>query len=220
MRSLSPSLVVGARFGQLTILSVGEIRTVGTHGRSVRCIPVLCDCGTERWVQWPCVRRGMTTSCGCFKRTHGDWDTPLYKRWVGMTSRCTNPNEPGFKNYGGRGIVVCQEWREYVVFRKWALANGYSQELQIDRIDNNGNYGPDNCHFVTSKENNRNRRSTRMVTAFGETKCLNAWIEDERCKISRRGLMHRLNSGIPPEEAISTESSNILHNIRVRRNKE
>jgi hypothetical protein len=84
--------------------------------------------------------------------------TPLHKVWLNMNNRCENPRFHAWHRYGGRGISVCPEWRSSAkAFIDWALANGYQRGLQIDRIDNDGNYDPDNCHFVTRIENNRNR---------------------------------------------------------------
>lgn len=113
---------------------------------------------------------------GNFK--HGGRNTRLYRCWKGMRNRCYNPNNPKYYRYGGRGIVVCDEWEDFAVFRDWALANGYNDELSIDRIDNDGNYEPSNCKWSTPKEqaNNRNYRvTTTMVTKDGVTHSLMEW---------------------------------------------
>ena len=101
----------------------------------------------------------------------------LHALWSGMKTRCTNQNRAKYKDYGARGISVCQEWQNAENFIEWALNNGYQEGLQIDRIDNNGNYQPDNCRFVTPMENSRNRRNTKLLTLFGETKCVAEWCE-------------------------------------------
>jgi len=85
--------------------------------------------------------------------THGDRYSRLYRTWINMRARCNNPKEPKYPLYGGRGITVCKEWENYLVFKAWALANGYTDELTIDRVDVNKNYTPDNCVFITNKEN-------------------------------------------------------------------
>lgn len=112
--------------------------------------------------------------------THGYSSThpKLFGTWETMRSRCNNPARDKYKDYGGRGIKVCDEWNNSAeAFCKWALNNGYKEGLQIDRIDNNGNYEPSNCRFVTPKQNSRNRRNTVTLTINGETKCIAEWCE-------------------------------------------
>jgi hypothetical protein len=127
-----------------------------------------------------------------------------------MKKRCELQSDPHFQDYGGRGIIVCKEWStSFEAFRDWAVANGYQPELDIDRMDNDLGYCPENCHFVTCKENQRNRRSNHLVTAWGETKTIVEWSEDSRCRVAAMTLQNRLSgklkSGqITPEIAIST----------------
>lgn len=107
-------------------------------------------------------------SCGCHKNvTHGDYKTRLYRIWKAMKNRCLNPNNKRYNDYGGRGITVCTEWTDkdngFINFRYWAIQNGYKEELQIDRIDNNGNYSSDNCRWVTHQENSQNKRTTKLT---------------------------------------------------------
>lgn len=139
-----------------------------------------------------------------FQKTHGEFGTRLYKVWESMKQRCLNPNCKAFHNYGGRGISVCSEWMAYVPFRDWARMHGYSDDLEIDRIDNDGNYEPGNVRWVTAFANSRNRRNTWTITAFGETKCLTDWVADDRCVIGRTELSRRIKRGVRPEEAITT----------------
>ena len=112
-------------------------------------------------------------------RTHGySADYPkLFGTWETMKSRCENPNREKYKDYGGRGISVCEDWHDAKAFCEWALANGYKEGLQLDRINNDGNYEPSNCRWVTPKENSRNRRNTRYLTVNGETKSVAEWCE-------------------------------------------
>ena len=112
-------------------------------------------------------------------RTHGySCDYPkLYGIWCSMKSRCENKNREKYKDYGARGINVCDEWQDAEKFCKWSLENGYKEGLQIDRIDVNGNYEPSNCRWVTPKVNSRNRRNTVFLTINGETKCVSEWCE-------------------------------------------
>lgn len=93
-----------------------------------------------------------------------------------MKERCNNPNNPAYKNYGGRGIRICDEWlKDYKVFKKWAIENGYTDDLTIDRIDNNGNYEPNNCRWVSNKVQANNRRSNVLITYKGKTQNIKQW---------------------------------------------
>lgn len=123
-----------------------------------------------------------------------------------MHARCRGNDSYSAKYYKNRGITVCAEWSEFGPFEKWALDNGYSDNLTIDRIDNDGGYSPGNCRWVTHKENTRNRSDAKMVTAFGETKCVQAWSEDPRCSICARNLGDRLRKGWDVETAITHPS--------------
>jgi len=112
-------------------------------------------------------------------KKHGLSGHPIYQVWYGMNRRCYNKNCYSYRNYGGRGISVCDEWRNNVkIFADWAFKNGYKKELQIDRIDNYGNYEPSNCRFVTNKKNSRNRRTNHLVTYKGKTQCISAWADE------------------------------------------
>ena len=112
-------------------------------------------------------------------RTHGySADYPkLYNVWCTMLSRCYNAKREKYKDYGLRGVCVCEEWQSAENFCKWALDNGYKDGLQIDRIDVNGNYEPSNCRWVTPKQNSRNKRNTKFLTVGGVTKCVAEWSE-------------------------------------------
>lgn len=130
----------------------------------------------------------------------------LYGVWNAMKNRCRNENVAAFKDYGGRGIEVCEEWAsDFPAFMAWAVRNGYVEGagLEIDRIDNNGNYEPGNCRWVTPERNGRNKRTSRVITAFGEERCLADWVSDARCVVARPTLSYRINHGWNPEDAIS-----------------
>lgn len=204
---------VGSRFGYLTVIDVGHTRTVGPKMRRCRFVLVRCDCGTEKWLRWDTIRSGHSNSCGCRSLEllrknsieHGDCETPLYKRWQGMMRRCRDVNDP---NYGGRGIAVCVEWLDYPAFKQWALSNGYAQNLELDRVDTNKGYSPENCRFITHKENTHNTRRNNIVTAWGETKILVGWVKDPRCQVTQAQLSRRLAKGLSPEEAIGNPPQN------------
>ena len=131
----------------------------------------------------------------------------MRSRWANMLSRCEDSDHRQYKDYGGRGVYVCEEWHVYENFYNWCINNGVTKGLQIDRVDNNGPYRPDNCRVVTRLVNARNKRSNRLLTAFGETKCLVEWSEDPRCVVSHSTLLTRISRGWPDEKAIKTKPS-------------
>ena len=110
---------------------------------------------------------------------HGMTQTRLYRIWRAMKNRCSDPKHPHYNDYGGRGISVCDEWKhDSKLFCDWAIANGYADRLTIDRIDVNGDYCPDNCRWITMKEQHNNRRDTIIVTYNGKTQTLSQWSEE------------------------------------------
>lgn len=110
--------------------------------------------------------------------THRKSGTRLYRTWTDMRNRCNNPNNVHYSRYGGRGIKVCDEWqRSFEVFQAWAIANGYSDNLTIDRIEVNGNYEPTNCRWITMSQQQLNKSNMRLVTVNGETKTIAQWSE-------------------------------------------
>lgn len=171
-----------------------------------RMIVCLCDCGQYTAVGLYEYQKGTIKSCGCNRgEQHKDSRTPIYIVWEEMKKRCTNPNRSGQHRYIGRGIQICKEWyNSYKAYKKWALANGYQEGLEIDRIDNDKGYDPDNCRFVTPRENCNNRSRTTFVTAFGETKPLTYWVDDQRCVVNKSTLESRIRRGWNPEEALQT----------------
>lgn len=129
---------------------------------------------------------------------------PLYTVWINMRSRCSDPKTKSYPDYGGRGIQVCQEWKyDFRAFRLWALANGYSQGLEIDREANDGHYEPGNCRFVTPSVNCRNKRSNRHITFDGRTQLLIEWCEE--LGVPMKVMHNRLNTyGWDVERAFTT----------------
>lgn len=156
----------GQVFGRLTVISRAENDKTG----KTKWI-CMCTCGNIKHVLSNSLRTGRSRSCGCMKGNRASSRKPtiekhsnnnrLYKIWDGMHYRCENPNAGSYKNYGGRGITVCPDWtggEGFDRFREWAVAHGYAENLQIDRIDNDLGYEPDNCRWVTQQENSLNRR--------------------------------------------------------------
>lgn len=158
------------RFGKLV---VQKRYSVNTKSGAPQWI-CKCDCGQTTIVSGHNLREGKTKSCGCSRKginaTHGftrnNFREKLYSVWEGIHQRCDNPHNKAYHNYGGRGIKMCSEWREsYPRFREWAYQNGYAEGLQIDRINNDGNYEPSNCRFVSPTANAQNRRVPKNNTS-------------------------------------------------------
>lgn len=162
-----PGIEVGQRFGRLTVLGepffLRSIRKDGTECRRTKHVVCQCECGIITVCCGRNVKNGHTQSCGCIiPIKHGFVGHPIYKVWEDMIQRCTNPNHKRFKDYGGRGITICETWEDAKTFIEWCLANGWKEGLEIDRKDNDGNYEPSNCHFVPPQVNCQNRRNTKL----------------------------------------------------------
>jgi hypothetical protein len=167
---------VGSQFGSRTAIgcpfSVGE----NSIGRTLWMVVAKCECGKIEAVHLNCFKAGRANMCrSCQNQKtatiHGDSDTKeaarnlLYGVWAGMRNRCRNINGDHYHRYGGRGIYVCSEWEDYQVFREWAQSSGYQPGLSIDRIDNDGNYEPSNCQWLTVSENSRKAWVDRRAKA-------------------------------------------------------
>ncbi|MBP5460721.1 MAG: hypothetical protein J6Y20_01155 [Lachnospiraceae bacterium] len=175
--------LTGRRFGRLSVIGVDDR---GTRKTYFWCE---CDCGTVKSIRGDGLLSGRIVSCGCKKREqdrinleanhkHKMSHTRPYEIWQGIKGRCYNKNDARYSRYGGRGITVCEEWRkDFSAFYEWALANGYRDDLTIDRIDNNKGYSPDNCRWADQETQSRNRASNVKIRIGNATRTLVEWCE-------------------------------------------
>lgn len=133
--------------------------------------------------------------------THGQSRHPIYNTWRGMIGRCKHRSNRYYHNYGGRGIRVCEEWQDAFTFIIWAMANGWQEGMQIDRINNDGNYEPSNCRFVSRTDNCRNSRSNHLLTFRGVTKPISAWADEY--SIPQATIRSRTRRGWTAEQALT-----------------
>ncbi|MGJ5831397.1 hypothetical protein [Streptomyces ossamyceticus] len=167
-----------------------------------------CDCGTEKEVMGQHLRGGRSTSCGCFHYgsmiRHGLSAHRLYSTWVNMIHRCSNPDSKDYPRYGARGITVCQRWADEKTGLQNFIADmdaTHEPGMSLDRRDNALGYSPENCAWATAVEQNRNRRSNRLITHEGLTLSVAAW--SERTGVSEDALKHRLDRGWPVQRALT-----------------
>jgi len=195
--------LTGQRFGKLVAISI-EKKSDSSTRTYWNCV---CDCGGKRVVSNDHLRSGDVTDCGCARKhvsrwsKHNMYNSRLYGIWSLMKERCCNPKRKEYPNYGGRGICVCEEWKEAKNFIEWSLNNGYSDELTIDRIDNNGNYCPKNCRWISRKEQMQNRRNNHYISFEGKTLTLTQLAKENGLTYSQ--LYKRLKLGWTLEKAIS-----------------
>ena len=200
--------LTGKRFGRLTVICRDEdiVRKNRKTRPTWRC---KCDCGNVVTILGESLRRGLSSSCGCFRRdelsnrkTHGETDSRMYRVWCAIKARCLNKNTVAYKDYGARDITICDDWKSsYESFRDWALCNGYQEKLSIDRIDNNQGYSPENCRWVDAKAQANNRRSNRIYEIDGETHNLTEWANLRG--VNPKTLYSRMYSGMSFEEALN-----------------
>lgn len=188
----------GLKFGRLEVISGGK-------NRKWLC---LCECGELRSVFSGNLTAGRTKSCGCLRRdivvTHGLSQVPLYGVWDGMMRRCYSKNHKYFRLYGQRGVRVCDSWLSPVNFIKWGLSNGYKKGLQLDKdiIGTGLLYSPENCMFVTPKQNNNKKSNNRILTHNGISLTVSEW--GDKIGIKPKTLHQRLANGWSTERLIET----------------
>ena len=194
-----PLDLTGKKFNRLTALKRVENNK---HGQAVWLCK--CNCGNEIKVVASELKRGHVKSCGCLNlencinnlpdnHTHRLSRTPIYRMWFLMRQRCENPKHKSYKDYGGRGIKICDKCLKPDNFFKWAFENGYAKGLTIDRIDNNGNYCPENCRFVSMHEQSRNKRNNVKIMYKGKEMLL--LDVSKLVKIPYRTLLFRYKMG-------------------------
>ena len=200
--------LTGQRFGRLV-----AIRRTESYSNGKSRWMCECDCGKETVVDTSHLLSWHTRSCGCLhtetiksgrnSRTHGVSKTRLYRIWRNMKSRCLNDNVPCHSYYGGRGIGISQEWEQFEPFYKWSMENGYTERLTLDRIDNNGNYEPSNCRWVSFQAQMNNTRSNHILSFRGEERTIAEWAREFNLPYQR--VINRINTlGWSVEKALTT----------------
>lgn len=204
--------LTGQVFGDLTVVKyVGRKGTPsGSFKSEWLCI---CSCGAEKLATTPRLRSGDTNSCGCKTKEkmaaanarHGLSKFPEYNSWTGLRERCRNPANKDWPNYGGRGITVCERWEDFENFMS-DMGRRPGPKYSIERLDTNGPYAPGNCRWATAKEQCNNKRNTRVITAFGESKPITEWAE--RLGVTTAVIYGRIDRfGWPPEKAVSVPAA-------------
>jgi hypothetical protein len=208
---------VGDKFSRLTVIDCWyEIKSNNIH-RSLKC-KCICECGREKDVWATYLINNETKSCGCLQtesrgkssRTHNLSHHSLYSVYANMKTRCYWAKSENYHNYGGRGIIICDEWlADFQKFYEWAMKSGWEKGLTVDRINNDGNYEPSNCRCTTPRVQGNNTRTNLIIKAFGEEKTLADWVRDDRCLVSYSILQHRIKKKLlsSNELAISTPLS-------------
>lgn len=177
-----------------------------------------CDCGNYKICRGDKVKTGKIKSCGCNnqQQDHGLCHTRLYHIFVGMKDRCYNKHNSRYKNYGNRGIKICDEWlTDFVKFYSWAMENGYREGLTIERVDVNGNYEPNNCSWITIEEQQKNKTNSIILDYNGKSLCISEWAKILNIPASK--LYRQYHKGLPVEQILKevdnecyNEQSNIV----------
>lgn len=199
----SIQLQAGQKFNRLTIIKLDHIKEyIYPSGKKHNEEYYLCECKckNKKIISKSEIVYSRTKSCGCLYKEkiikHNLSYNKLFYIWHGIKKRCYNKNDTHYKDYGGRGIIVCDEWKNDIKsFYNWAISNGYKENegrniLTIDRINNDGNYEPSNCRWTTQKEQMRNTRRNHLITYNGETHCIAEWAE--KLGIDRNIIYNRI----------------------------
>ena len=201
----------GKQFGRLLVIKRYEEEYISPKGYKNINWLCQCECGNTVIVRGCNLKSGASTSCGCLRKehpnrtTHGGTGTRLYNIWTGMIRRCTNIHDRYYERYGGRGIKVCDEWRNsFEIFREWAYNNGYLPNLSIDRIDNDGDYNPENCRWTDMQTQQNNKSNNHYITFNGKTMTMSQWAREVH--IGYQKLKDRLiKCGWTVQKALTTK---------------
>ena len=207
--------LTGQRFGKLTVIERAENHVQPSGKQYVQWL-CKCDCGNETIIRGANLKKGHTKSCGCLQKekvtTHGLKKSKLYVVWRDIKLRCFNPNSMGFKNYGAKGVVMCDEWKnDFKAFYDWSILNGYNPdakrgECTIDRIDNSKGYCSENCRWVNNLVQQNNKTNNRFLTYNGETHSVAEW--SRKINMPSHILYARLYSGWSVEKTLTTPLMN------------
>lgn len=183
-----------------------------------------CDCGNYGYVDTGSLKAGTSKSCGCYVRErmhklnykHGGRNDRLYLVWMDMRRRCNDPKGKEYKNYGGRGIKVCEEWENYENFKNWALSNGYDKNAKrcqctLDRIETNGNYEPSNCRWADMVVQANNKRNNIIIEYKNERKTLAQWSKETG--ISYSVILRRLKNGWSTEDILTKPARKLKNKL-------
>ena len=187
--------IIGRRYGRLTVISLDHL-----NKKKATYWLCKCDCGKQKVISRSGLTSGDIISCGCYKKEHnkefglkhGLSNSKLYSTWSGIVQRCTNKNASNYKRYGGRGIKICDEWKNsFQCFYDWAVSSGYSDELTIDRINVNGNYEPSNCRWVSMSVQANNTRRNHYFEYNGVVHTIAQW--SRILNVNHETLRYRIN---------------------------
>lgn len=211
--------LVGNKYGKLTVLEYAGYEMM--NGSAVHKWKCVCECGNECLADGHSLKNGHKKSCGCIRP--GLKDHPLRSVWTNMKTRCNNPKAHNYKYYGGKGVKVCDEWNDnFYSFYKWAIANGYDAEhkkdSQLDRIDTNGDYCPENCRFV-DRYVQANNKSNNVRVMFNGEMLTHREIYNKYCSVNYNTFLTRIYSGWSIEDAALIPSiKNGRKHISVQKN--
>jgi len=203
--------LTGQRFGRLKVL---KLEKKDKHYNLFWLCE--CDCGNKKVIRGSGLKANLTKSCGCLSvelstkrlneatKTHGFANKErLYEIWKNMKRRCYDKTNKRYENYGGKGVSVCEEWKnDYLVFRKWAFSKGYNENLTIDRIDVNGDYEPSNCKWSTLAEQMNNQTKNRFLTYRGKTMTMSQWAD--YLGLTYGAINHRVQRNWSMERIVNT----------------